>query len=223
MTLRLGDTAPDFQAETTAGPLHFHEWIGDGWAVLFSHPRDFTPVCTTELGYVARLKPELEKRGVKAIGLSIDPIGSHRGWVADIQETQAGLAGAWGVDVRDPFHDRRLVEFCFALPAEQKIRGGRTRVVMRHALGSVLPSEVRDRPGKAPLYLMLPRALDVAGPERLAALIDEARHVLAPYVDPVALDRVYRRYRERAAPPDMARVFRIAALTTWLRRVGPAA
>ena len=88
MTLRLGDTAPDFQAETTAGPIQFHEWLGDGWGVLFSHPRDFTPVCTTELGYVARLRPDFERRGVKAIGLSIDPVDSHKGWLKDIQETQ---------------------------------------------------------------------------------------------------------------------------------------
>ena len=88
MTLRLGDTAPDFQAETTAGPIQFHEWLGDGWGVLFSHPRDFTPVCTTELGYVARLRPDFERRGVKAIGLSIDPVDSHKGWMKDIKETQ---------------------------------------------------------------------------------------------------------------------------------------
>ena len=88
MSLRLGDVAPDFTADTTQGKLKFHDWIGSSWAVLFSHPRDFTPVCTTELGYVARLKPEFERRGVKPIGLSIDPVNSHEGWAKDIQETQ---------------------------------------------------------------------------------------------------------------------------------------
>ena len=88
MSLRLGDTAPDFTADSTVGPITFHEYLGDGWAILFSHPRDFTPVCTTELGYVARLKPEFDKRHVKAVGLSIDPVESHKGWAKDIQETQ---------------------------------------------------------------------------------------------------------------------------------------
>ena len=88
MSLRLGDPAPDFSAESSEGQISFHQWLSDRWAVLFSHPRDFTPVCTTELGYVARLKPEFEKRGVKAIGLSIDPVDSHKGWLKDIQETQ---------------------------------------------------------------------------------------------------------------------------------------
>lgn len=88
MTIRINDTAPDFDAETTQGPINFHNWIGDGWAVLFSHPKDFTPVCTTELGYMAGLLPEFKKRNTKIIGLSVDPVTSHGKWAADIEETQ---------------------------------------------------------------------------------------------------------------------------------------
>ena len=88
MTIRLGDTAPDFTAETTQGPIRFHEWKGNSWAVLFSHPKDFTPVCTTELGYVAKVKKEFEKRNCKVIGLSVDPLGAHHEWSRDIAETQ---------------------------------------------------------------------------------------------------------------------------------------
>src|SRR5688572_17515021 len=88
MALRLGDTAPDFEAETTEGKVRFHEWLGDSWGILFSHPADFTPVCTTELGYMARVKPEFDKRGVKIIAVSVDPIEKHRGWIGDINETQ---------------------------------------------------------------------------------------------------------------------------------------
>ncbi len=88
MMLQLGSKAPDFEAETTQGRIRFHDWIGDHWAVLFSHPKDFTPVCTTELGAMARLKPEFDKRGVKIIGLSVDPVGDHGRWAKDIEETQ---------------------------------------------------------------------------------------------------------------------------------------
>ena len=88
MTLRIGDEAPDFEADTTEGKISFHDWIGDGWAVLFSHPKDFTPVCTTELGYMANAKPEFDRRGVKIIGLSVDPIDKHEDWAKDIEETQ---------------------------------------------------------------------------------------------------------------------------------------
>lgn len=88
MALRLGDTAPDFTAESTEGTIQFHEWMGDSWAVLFSHPKDFTPVCTTELGEVARLKPEFDKRNTKVLGLSVDPVKEHSAWAGDIEETQ---------------------------------------------------------------------------------------------------------------------------------------
>ena len=88
MALQLGDTAPDFEAQTTEGPIKFHDWIGDSWAVLFSHPKDFTPICTTELGYMASIKPEFDRRGVKVIGLSVDSLDRHSDWVNDIEETQ---------------------------------------------------------------------------------------------------------------------------------------
>src|SRR3954447_23019016 len=88
MALTLGDTAPDFEAETTEGTIRFHDWLDGSWAVLFSHPRNFTPVCTTELGYMASIKPEFDRRGVKIIGLSVDPMENHAKWASDIEETQ---------------------------------------------------------------------------------------------------------------------------------------
>src|SRR5690242_14774434 len=88
MSIRLGDEAPDFTAQTTEGEINFYDYLGDNWGVLFSHPKDYTPVCTTELGYTAKLKPEFEKRGVKVIGLSVDPLAAHEGWSKDIEETQ---------------------------------------------------------------------------------------------------------------------------------------
>ena len=114
MTLRLGDTAPDFQAETTQGPIRFHEWLGSSWGVLFSHPKDFTPVCTTELGYMARIKPEFDKRNVKIIGLSVDPIDRHSGWAKDIEETQ-GTAPNYPI-IGDP--DLAISKLYEMLPAE---------------------------------------------------------------------------------------------------------
>ncbi len=91
MSLRINDIAPDFQAMTTQGPIRFHDWIGDGWAILFSHPKDFTPVCTTELGYMAKIEPEFARRNCKLIGLSVDPVESHQAWIKDIEETQGAL------------------------------------------------------------------------------------------------------------------------------------
>ena len=113
MTLQLGDTAPDFEAETTEGTIKFHDWIGDSWAVLFSHPKDFTPICTTELGYVAKIKPEFDKRGVKVIGLSVDATGDHEAWAKDIEETQ-GTAPNFPIIADSDFNVSKLYEM---LPA----------------------------------------------------------------------------------------------------------
>ncbi len=106
MALQLGDLAPDFHAESTEGPIQFHDWLGDAWGVFFSHPKDFTPVCTTELGEVARIKPEFDRRGAKVIGLSVDPVIDHRSWAADIEETQ-GAALNYPL-IGDP--DRKVAE-----------------------------------------------------------------------------------------------------------------
>jgi thioredoxin-dependent peroxiredoxin len=113
MALSLGDTAPDFQADTTEGPISFHDWIGDSWAVLFSHPKDFTPVCTTELGYMAKIKPEFERRNVKIIGLSVDSTGDHESWSRDIEETQ-GTALNYPI-IGDP--DFKVAKLYGMLPA----------------------------------------------------------------------------------------------------------
>jgi alkyl hydroperoxide reductase subunit AhpC len=114
MTLRIGDTAPNFEAQTTAGPLKFHDWIGDGWTVLFSHPKDFTPVCTTELGYMAKIKPDFDRRNVKIIGLSVDPVDQHAHWANDIKETQ-GYAPNYPI-IGDP--ELKISKLYGMLPAE---------------------------------------------------------------------------------------------------------
>jgi asparagine synthase (glutamine-hydrolysing) len=138
--------------------------------------------------------------------------------LADTLESLDGGAASVGLEVRDPFLDRRVMELCLAFPADQKIRGGRTRVVLRHAIGPLLPPEVRERPGKAPLHRMLPRALAVFGREALEALMRDAARVLGPYVDLDVLHRRYRRYLARESRADMLTVWRIATLTLWLRR-----
>ena len=115
MSLRINDTAPDFTAQTTHGPMDFHQWIGDKWAILFSHPKDFTPVCTTELGYMAKIEPEFTRRNVKLIGLSVDPSESHARWLDDIEETQ-------GAKVNYPIiadHDLKVSKLYNMLPAEE--------------------------------------------------------------------------------------------------------
>jgi len=143
MGLRIGETAPDFDAETTEGRIMFHEWIGDSWAVLFSHPKDFTPICTTELGYMAKIKPEFDRRGVKVIGLSVDPVEKHSAWASDIEETQGArpnypmigdvdftvskLYGMLGADVSgDPADrtaaDNQTVRNVFVIGPDKKVK-----------------------------------------------------------------------------------------------------
>ena len=113
MALRLGDEAPDFTAESTEGTINFHDYLGDSWGVLFSHPKDFTPVCTTELGYMAKIKPEFDKRNVKILGLSVDPLESHKGWAGDIEETQ-GTAPNYPLIADSDFNVAKLYDM---LPA----------------------------------------------------------------------------------------------------------
>jgi alkyl hydroperoxide reductase subunit AhpC len=114
LSIRIGDTAPDFEAETTEGPISFHDWIGDSWAVLFSHPKDFTPVCTTELGYMAKIKPEFDKRNTKIIGLSVDALNKHEQWADDIEQTQ-GTRPNYPIIGDSDFNVSKLYEM---LPAE---------------------------------------------------------------------------------------------------------
>ncbi|MGH8659518.1 MAG: peroxiredoxin [Gammaproteobacteria bacterium] len=134
MALQLGDIAPDFSAETTQGPIRFHDWIGGGWAILFSHPKDFTPVCTTELGYMASLKGEFEKRNCKIVGLSVDPLDSHREWSKDIAETQGHapnypliadsdrkIANAYGM-IHPNANDTMTVRSVFVIGPDRKIK-----------------------------------------------------------------------------------------------------
>jgi alkyl hydroperoxide reductase subunit AhpC len=122
MSLRINDTAPDFEADTTQGKIKFHDWIGDSWAVLFSHPKDFTPVCTTELGYMAKIEPEFTRRNAKLIGLSVDPVGQHEAWSRDIEETQ-------GAKVTYPMigdADLKVAKLYNMLPADEVGADGRT-------------------------------------------------------------------------------------------------
>jgi thioredoxin-dependent peroxiredoxin len=143
MSIRLGDTAPDFQAETTEGPISLHDWIGDSWAVLFSHPKDFTPVCTTELGYMAKIKPEFDRRNTKILGLSVDPTAEHEKWADDIEDTQgtrpnypiigdvdftvSKLYGMLGADVSGDTADRtaadnQTVRNVFVIGPDKKVK-----------------------------------------------------------------------------------------------------
>ena len=122
MSLRINDTAPDFTAETTTGPIRFHDWIGNSWAILFSHPKDFTPVCTTELGYMAKIEPEFTKRNTKLIGLSVDPVGNHSRWAQDILETQGHLPNYPIIGDQD----LKVAKLYNMLPAEEVASDGRT-------------------------------------------------------------------------------------------------
>jgi thioredoxin-dependent peroxiredoxin len=145
MTLQIGDTAPDFEAETTEGHISFHDWLGDDWAVLFSHPKDFTPVCTTELGYMASIKPEFDRRGVKIIGLSVDPLDKHEDWASDIEETQ-GTAPNYPIIGDSDFEVSKLY--------------------------GMLPSDVSGDPGdRTPADNQTVRNVFVIGPDKKVKLI----------------------------------------------------
>ena len=145
MALQLGDTAPDFESRTTEGPIRFHDWIGDSWAMLFSHPKDFTPVCTTELGYMAKAKPEFDRRNVKIIGLSVDPVDSHSGWAKDIEETQ-GAAPNYPIIADSDF-------------AVSKLYG-------------MLPADTSGDPGqRTPMDNQTVRNVFVVGPDKKVKLI----------------------------------------------------
>jgi alkyl hydroperoxide reductase subunit AhpC len=145
MTLQINDTAPDFQAETTEGPISFYDWAGNDWVVLFSHPKDFTPICTTELGYMARIKPEFDRRGVKIIGLSVDPVDKHANWAKDIEETQ-------GVAVNYPMIG----------DADFKVS----------KLYGMLPSDVSgDAAGRTPADNQTVRNVFVIGPDKKVKLV----------------------------------------------------
>ena len=145
MALALGDTAPDFEADTTEGRIHFHDWIGDSWAVLFSHPKDFTPVCTTELGYMARIKPEFDRRNVKIIGLSVDSSDDHERWAKDIEETQ-GTAPNYPIIGDSDYHVSKLY--------------------------GMLPADVSgDAKGRTPADNQTVRNVFVIGPDKKVKLI----------------------------------------------------
>ena len=142
MTLAINDVAPDFEAQTTEGKIRFHDWIGDSWAVLFSHPKDFTPVCTTELGYMAKIKSDFDKRGVRIIGLSVDPLDHHAGWAADIKETQ-GFAPNYPM-IADVDYRLLCVE-----ALRHATRSGVRRPDQAHtSRQSDRTERVRDRPGQ---------------------------------------------------------------------------
>ncbi len=133
MSLRINDVAPDFEAETTQGKIRFHDWIGDKWAILFSHPKDFTPVCTTELGYMAKIEPEFTRRNARLIGLSADPVDRHASWSKDIEETQ-------GAKVNYPMiadHDLKVAKLYNMLPADEVAADGRTAVANNATVRSV--------------------------------------------------------------------------------------